>query len=74
MIELGYIKLFFIYRVALVPSSVEVLKKQGWNVQVEYDAGTGAKFRNRDYETAGAEIVSKENAFASGLLCTLIHT
>lgn len=73
-IELSYhVILFFIFRVALVPSSVEILKKHGWNVQVEHDAGTGAKFRNQDYETAGAEIVSKENAFASGLLCTYIY-
>jgi len=47
---------------------VELLKKLGWNIQVEHDAGTGAKFRDRDYETAGAKIVSKENVFASGLL------
>ncbi|XP_025420569.1 NAD(P) transhydrogenase, mitochondrial-like isoform X2 [Sipha flava] len=60
-------------RVALVPSSVEVLKKHGWNVRVEYDAGTGAKFRNRDYETAGAEIVSKENAFASDVILKVRH-
>lgn len=58
---------FSIFRVALVPSSVELLKKHGWNIRVEHGAGTGAKFRNRDYEIAGAEIVSKENAFASGL-------
>jgi len=51
-----------------VPSSVELLRKHGWNVRVERDAGTGAKFRDRDYEMAGAEIVSKENAFASGPL------
>lgn len=51
-----------------MPNSVKLLKKLGWNVQVEHGAGTGAKFRDRDYETAGAEIVSKENVFASGLL------
>lgn len=56
-----------IFRVALVPSSVEILRKQGWNIRVEYGAGTGAKFRDRDYELAGAEITSKENVFASGL-------
>jgi len=51
-----------------VPSSVELLNKLGWNVQVEHDAGTAAKFRDRDYETAGAAIVSKKNVFASGVL------
>lgn len=55
------------FRVALVPNSVEILRKYGWNVQVESGAGTGAKFRDGDYEVAGAEIVSKENVFASGL-------
>lgn len=50
-----------------MPSSVEILKKHGWNVQVESGAGTGAKFRDGDYEAAGAEIVSKEIAFTSGL-------
>lgn len=59
--------MFFIRRVALVPNSVELLKKHGWNVRVEHDAGTGAKFRDRDYEIAGAEIVSKENVFQSGM-------
>jgi len=51
-----------------VPSSVELLTKLGWNVRVERDAGAEAKFRDRDYELAGAEIVSKENAFDSGKL------
>jgi len=55
------------FRVALVPNSVETLSKHGWNVRVEHGAGTEAKFRDEDYEIAGAEIVSKENAFASGL-------
>lgn len=54
------------FRVALVPNSVEILSKQGWNVRVEHGAGTEAKFRDEDYEIAGAKIVSKENAFASG--------
>lgn len=51
-----------------MPSSVELLTKLGWNVRVERDAGAEAKFRDRDYELAGAEIVSKENAFDSGKL------
>lgn len=54
-----------------MPSSVEILRKHGWNIQVEHGAGTGAKFRDRDYELAGAEITSKENVFASGLLRVL---
>ncbi|XP_027843288.2 NAD(P) transhydrogenase, mitochondrial-like isoform X1 [Aphis gossypii] len=55
-------------RVALVPSSVELLTKLGWNVKVERDAGAEAKFRDQDYEIAGAEIVSRENAFDSDVI------
>ncbi|VVC32615.1 DHS-like NAD/FAD-binding domain,NAD(P) transhydrogenase, alpha subunit, C-terminal,NADP [Cinara cedri] len=55
-------------RVALVPNSVELLKKHGWNVRVEHDAGTEAKFKDRDYEIAGAEIVSKESVFHSDIV------
>lgn len=51
-----------------MPSSAELLSKLGWNVRVERDAGAEAKFRDRDYELAGAEIVSRENAFGSGKL------
>lgn len=51
-----------------MPSSVELLTKLGWNVKVERDAGAEAKFRDQDYEIAGAEIVSRENAFDSGKL------
>lgn len=58
---------FCIFRVALVPSSVEILKKHGWNIRVEHGAGLEAKFRDCDYEIAGAEIVTKENAFSSGM-------
>lgn len=50
----------------MVPSAVKLLTKFGWKVRVERDAGAEAKFRDRDYELAGAEIVSRENAFTSG--------
>lgn len=57
-----------------MPSSVENLKKHGWNVQVEHQAGAGAKFRDRDYEIAGADIVSKENAYTSGLFYIAVNS
>ncbi|XP_022168410.1 NAD(P) transhydrogenase, mitochondrial-like [Myzus persicae] len=60
-------------RVALVPSSAEFLAKLGWNVRVERDAGAEAKFRDRDYELAGAEIVSRENAFGSDVILKVRH-
>lgn len=59
--------MLYVFRVALVPSSVEILRKYGWNVQIEHEAGIGAKFRDRDYEIAGAEIVSTKKVFTSGL-------
>ncbi|XP_015379977.1 PREDICTED: NAD(P) transhydrogenase, mitochondrial-like [Diuraphis noxia] len=60
-------------RVALVPSSAELLTKLGWNVKVERDAGAEAKFRDGDYELAGAEIVSRENAFGSDVILKVRH-
>lgn len=56
-----------------MPSSVELLTKLGWNVKIERDAGAEAKFRDQDYEIAGAEIVSRENAFDSGKSCKVIN-
>lgn len=54
------------FRVALVPASVELLAKNGMNVTVEQDAGSGAKFRDHDYEIAGAQIKPKQDIFQSG--------
>lgn len=51
-----------------MPSSAELLTKLGWNVKIERNAGAESKFRDRDYELAGSEIVSRENAFDSGKL------
>ncbi|XP_050537669.1 NAD(P) transhydrogenase, mitochondrial-like [Daktulosphaira vitifoliae] len=55
-------------RVALVPTSVELLSKNGMNVTVEQDAGSGAKFRDHDYETAGAQIKTKQEIFQSDVI------
>ena len=48
-------------RVAQVPSSIEKLRKLGYNVQVESGAGDKASFSNRDYENVGAKIVASSN-------------
>lgn len=48
----------FEYRVALVPSGVERLKKQGHQVLVEKSAGIGVGISDKDYADAGAEVVS----------------
>jgi len=51
-------------RVAQVPSSIEKLKKQGYNVMVQSGAGLRANFSNSDYESAGAQIVSEDAIYS----------
>lgn len=43
-------------RVAIVPSQVKALQKQGWTVCLQKDAGLSATFQDKDYE--GVEIVN----------------
>lgn len=45
-------------RVALIPSSVELLRNHGHTVYIEKDAGVGSGFSDDDYKGAGAEIIS----------------
>jgi alanine dehydrogenase len=47
----------FEYRVGLSPAGVEILSQRGHPVHVERDAGAGAGFKDREYESAGARIV-----------------
>jgi alanine dehydrogenase len=47
------------YRVGLVPGSVRELVHHGHKVVVETGAGAGIGFDDRDYETAGAEILMR---------------
>ncbi|MCC6569033.1 MAG: alanine dehydrogenase [Anaerolineales bacterium] len=55
----------FEYRVGLNPAGVEILAQHGHQVYVERDAGVGAGFKDREYESAGARIVySGEEIFA----------
>ena len=46
------------FRVGLTPSSVRALTDQGHTVLVETQAGMGSSFGDRDYEQAGATVVS----------------
>jgi len=55
-------------RVAQVPSSIEKLVKQGYNVIVEDGAGKGASFSNKDYEQVGAKIVSSDDVYNSDII------
>lgn len=55
-------------RVAITPTVVQTLVKKGFNVNVEENAGIGAKFRNEDYEKAGAKLVNSKNAFETDIV------
>lgn len=55
-------------RVALTPEVVKLLKKKGFQVQVESDAGLGSNFSNQDYSAAGAEVVAKEQALQADVI------
>jgi len=46
----------FEYRVGLSPAGVEILIQNGHQVYVEHEAGVGAGFSDREYETVGARI------------------
>lgn len=45
-------------RVALTPAGVAVLKANGHDVMVEFNAGIGSGITNEEYEAAGAELVT----------------
>ncbi|KAG5892953.1 hypothetical protein JTB14_015004 [Gonioctena quinquepunctata] len=55
-------------RVAITPAATETLVKKGFKVNIEEDAGVLAKFRNKDYESAGAKVVDTHNAFATDII------
>jgi alanine dehydrogenase len=51
-------------RVGLSPAGVEILTQQGHHVYVEHEAGIGAGFDDREFETSGARLVySPEEVF-----------
>jgi alanine dehydrogenase len=50
------------FRVGLSPSSVRVLQENGHTVFVETQAGVGAGFTDDDYTSAGANIVTTQDA------------
>jgi len=55
------------YRVAITPSGVHELTRNGHEVYIETDAGVGSSITNDDYVAAGAKIVSSaEDAWAMG--------
>jgi NAD(P) transhydrogenase subunit alpha len=58
-------------RVALVPAAVGPLKKSGLQVAVEAGAGAAAGFPDEAYRAAGAEIVTRDEAFAADCVLTV---
>ncbi len=58
-------------RVALVPAAIAGVQKLGLDVIVESGAGTAAGFPDDAYQTAGAAIVSRDEAFAADCLLTV---
>src|SRR5215471_9475278 len=55
-------------RVGLVPSGVTALREAGHRVLVESKAGAGSSLPDKDYESAGAEIVSASNVWTKANL------
>ena len=45
-------------RVALIPQHVALLVQAGHRVRLERDAGKGSRFSNKEYQSAGARLVS----------------
>ncbi len=52
------------YRVALTPAGAHELVRAGHEVLVQEGAGVGSQFEDADYRAVGAEIVSREEAWA----------
>ncbi|ENN75183.1 hypothetical protein YQE_08195, partial [Dendroctonus ponderosae] len=55
-------------RVAITPLVAQTLVKKGFNVNIEQSAGALAKFRNEDYEQAGAKLVNNQKIFQSDII------
>jgi H+-translocating NAD(P) transhydrogenase subunit alpha len=58
-------------RVALVPAAIAPLIKVGLEVVVEESAGLAAGFMDDDYRAAGAQIASRDEAFAADCVLTV---
>lgn len=51
------------YRVGITPSGVKALREDGHYVMVEYSAGEGSGFSDREYIDAGGELAEKSEIF-----------
>ncbi len=61
-------------RVGVSPAVAATLVKKGFTVGVEENAGAGANFLNKDYEAAGATVISKKDVYTSGMFAHLQWT
>ena len=50
-------------RVGLSPAGVEILTQHGHQIYVEHEAGVGAGFDDREFETAGARVIAGVESF-----------
>ena len=58
-------------RVALVPSAIKSLKKLGFDVFIEQDAGREAGFANDNYDEAGASVVSRSDCLKADVIAQI---
>ena len=58
-------------RVACAPANTALFTKKGFTVNVQEGAGRLSNFRDEDYAAAGANIVSKDAAFAQDITLKL---
>merc|ERR1712038_728318 len=58
-------------RVACTPANTALLTKKGFTVNIQEGAGRLSNFRDEDYAAAGANIVSKDAAFAQDITLKL---
>jgi len=58
------------FRVSAVPSSVSALTQKGHIVYVEYSAGVGSGFPDKDYIAAGAKMAEKKEVYEK---CDLLY-
>ncbi|MGB4136092.1 MAG: NAD(P)(+) transhydrogenase (Re/Si-specific) subunit alpha, partial [Microbacterium sp.] len=55
-------------RVAATPNTVKTLKALGYDVVVEQGAGIRSSYPDDEYRSAGARVVSREDAWASAVV------
>jgi NAD(P) transhydrogenase subunit alpha len=55
-------------RVAASPDTVALFKKEGFRVFVQSEAGVEAQWNDEAYTSVGAEIKTKEEAFAADIV------